>query len=1026
MSSDQIAAQTRSFDLEAGNARTTLREFARQALVDVVMDRRDVQGVQTNEVSGLLEPRIALERMLEGTQLVFNEDLETGAFAVTRSEIPSPDQTTQNTEPQILDETEMNIKQNNWLKTLAAVLTLGIATTPEQTYAQEETEGKIYDLERFEIIGFRASLERQAAIKRNADNIIDGISAEDIGKLPDTNIAESLARIPGIQIQRENGEGAFVSVRGLDPTFTKVTVNGQSLTAARSRAGQTGFNLSILGSSIPSRIEVIKSPTADMEEGGVGGSINIIKLRPFDLEGYRFSGTLEAVHEEQRDKFNPRINLFVSDIFADDTLGISFQGYFYEREFQRTRVRGDGVVGVTLPNGEDGVFQSRIRPRLNQDIDENYNLSSTLEWRPSDKFNAYVDLTYGRTNGIDRRYDSELRFRDSNINFVDPSYEVNADGFVTTMPVNGFRTLGFGGFSNTTTDEVVAIASGFSYDFNDRFNMEIEAAYSWDEAVNDDLPSFGGAVPFTATGDTIAILNFDADGSPSGVSINDVAGVINFDSIMGDNLGSRFGSSGTVETTLASEYSIKADFEHKTDGPFSSFQFGFKYTNREESEVNFRRHYNSDARSRAAVQAVGEANQLLKRFDDYVNLFPGLGKVTGVDVRDIGLALANDPGSFDRVSDGVDDELFADRSILAGYGLGRFTGELGSLPIQGNVGVRIVQTDTDTRGFGEPIGSNGRGRDRLPLDSSGNPIGFIEVKDSKSDFEVLPALNFTSEIARNFQVRFAAARVMRRAEIRELTPFFEIDIPLDPDTGEPDFDINATSGEAGNSRLDPFLANQLDLSFEYYPKENSLFAIGVFHKNVKNFITQEILTTQRTIIAPDGSTRDVTVLLNQYVNGGGAEIYGVEAIFQQAFSFLPAPFDGFGTALNYTFTKSEDDIFHRALPGTSEDTFNATLYYERERFGARLAYNFRGKFPQDSRRFRQGLSQLDASYYYKISDHLKLTITATNLTNEPFLADFHGSSAFPASNLSASDIVDNFRDYELSGRQFFFGLGYHY
>lgn len=152
MSAGQIAAQTRSFDLEAGNSRTTLREFARQALVDVVMDRRDVQGVQTNEVSGLLEPRIALVRMLEGTPLVFKEDLESGAFAVTRSEIPSPDQTTQNTEPQILEETEMNIKQNNWLKTLVAALTLGILGGQGGLSAQEEGElEKIYELSPFTI-----------------------------------------------------------------------------------------------------------------------------------------------------------------------------------------------------------------------------------------------------------------------------------------------------------------------------------------------------------------------------------------------------------------------------------------------------------------------------------------------------------------------------------------------------------------------------------------------------------------------------------------------------------------------------------------------------------------------------------------------------------------------------------------------------------------------------------------------------------------------------------------------------------
>ncbi|MDA0350174.1 MAG: TonB-dependent receptor plug domain-containing protein [Verrucomicrobia bacterium] len=151
MSAVQIAAQTHSFDLEPGNASTTLREFARQAKVSVVMDRQDVQGVQTNEVSGLLLPRLALERMLEGTPLVFKEDLGTGAFAVTRSEIPSLDQATQNTEPKPIEETDMNIKKNNWLKTLAAVLTIGIAALSNQTLAQEDVDEEVYDLSPFTV-----------------------------------------------------------------------------------------------------------------------------------------------------------------------------------------------------------------------------------------------------------------------------------------------------------------------------------------------------------------------------------------------------------------------------------------------------------------------------------------------------------------------------------------------------------------------------------------------------------------------------------------------------------------------------------------------------------------------------------------------------------------------------------------------------------------------------------------------------------------------------------------------------------
>ena len=193
----EIAAQTRSFDLGAGNASTTLREFAKQAKVSVVMDRQNVLGVQTNEVSGLLVPSDALTRMLEGTPLVFNEDLETGAFAVTRSEIPSLDQTTQNTEPQILEETEMKPRNNNWLKTLAAVLTIGIAGAQPNLSAQEDDEDEIFDLSPFTVSdaedsGYLATQSLGGTrIKTNLRDVAASISVITKQFLEDTNVTRA-------------------------------------------------------------------------------------------------------------------------------------------------------------------------------------------------------------------------------------------------------------------------------------------------------------------------------------------------------------------------------------------------------------------------------------------------------------------------------------------------------------------------------------------------------------------------------------------------------------------------------------------------------------------------------------------------------------------------------------------------------------------------------------------------------------------------------------------------------------------
>lgn len=893
-------------------------------------------------------------------------------------------------------------------------------------------------IEEIVVTGIRTSLADAVRAKRAADNVIDGVSAEDIGKLADTNIAEALQRVTGVQIKREGGEGSFVSVRGFDPTFTKVTVNGQSVTSARSRAGDRGLNLSVLGSTVASAIEVIKSPTADLEEGGVGGTVNIKKLRPLALGEQRLTFAAEAVHEDIRGSTNPRVSGFYNYVNEDKTLGVSLQGYYYDRDFTRVRVRGDdSFQSFTDPTtGQNVSYQRRVRPRLNQDTNESMNISGTLQWSPSEDLDMYLDVTFGETEGIDIRFDSQIRFSDNDINFADPAYEVNDAGFLVAAPVHNLDNLDFGGFTNNTEDRLQSYAVGAEWALSDTRTLKVELAQSGNNKVNDDLPGRGGNLRVSGeslngvpiTGETLAVLRFGG-ASESGFAIDDLAGIIGFADASIDHVGlGNFGSNRGIERTDADEYSIRSDLEFQLDGTVNTVQVGFKYTNRTEQERGMRINFTGDARAAAGAAAFAAGDDFLRRFDDYVDVVPGLGVVTGTNVRPFALDIISDPNNISSIqTDGVDDELFAERSVFALYGLAKFESELAGLPLRGNVGIRLVNTDTDTVGFGERIDANGDTPSRTEVDANGRPIGVSEVTASKSDFQALPSLNFTLGITEKFQARLALARVMRRPEIRELTPFFELgNIPVDPVSGDLDFtgtSGDVTSGESGNPNLDPFVADQLDLSFEYYPDDGSLLSLGLFYKDVKNFITQMVTSGTRTLVAPDGSEIEVAFDLNEYVNGGGAEVNGVELAYVQAFSFLPAPFDGLGTSLNYTYTDSKEDDTDFPLPGTSENTVNATLYYENDRFSVRLAYNSRDQFrldQGDGANFRVELDQLDASMSYQLTDHAKLTFNVVNLTDKPFVLNVGAADADDYSTLSG----DNFRDFELSGRQYFLGLRY--
>ena len=389
MSAGQIAAQTRSFDIEAGNSRTTLREFARQARVDVVMDRRDVQGVQTNEVSGLLEPRIALERMLEGTPLVFKEDLESGAFAVTRSEASSPYRETQNTEPQILDETEMNPKKNNWLKTLAAVLTVGIASAPVDLTAQED-EDEVYDLSPFEVsededIGYLATStlagSRLKTDLRDLGSAIQVVTKEFMEDTGSTDIKGILVYTTNTEVGGIDGNYSGTSTAGGQTTERRVLQNPSGSTRVRG-LNTADLTREFFATDIPmdsyntSRVDIQRGPNSILFGlGSPAGIINNSLIEPtlgpggtelsfrggrwgslrskIDIDKTLINGTLgvriAALNEDQEFRQDPA--------FEEDKR-IYFAGKWTPNLFEEGRT----TIKLSYENGEIDANRPRTTP----------------------------------------------------------------------------------------------------------------------------------------------------------------------------------------------------------------------------------------------------------------------------------------------------------------------------------------------------------------------------------------------------------------------------------------------------------------------------------------------------------------------------------------------------------------------------------------------------------------------------------------------------------------------------------------
>ena len=910
-----------------------------------------------------------------------------------------------------------------------AVLTVLTGSAQAQTNESDP-------LEEIVVEGIRGSYANALRNKRFSESIRDGVSAEDIGKLPDVNIAEALQRVTGVQIAREVGEGTFVSIRGLDPIFTKVTIDGQSITAARTqRFGQEGVNLSIISPTIASSLEVIKAPTAAMDEGGVGGTVNINKVRPIDLGEERYSATAEGVNDEFRDSTKPRINLFGSRQFADGKFGISAGAYYYDREVQRHRVDGDDsprdfdddvAVG---PDGRPFIYQERVRVEDTDMNTEDMTLSASLQYLPGDSVEMYFDTIYSNRDVGRETNQFNLGFRDGQINIADSRLAFNADNHLTSVPLNDFRDLEITSRGLVGEESLRTFLAGAEWNVSDSLGLTFEAAYSKMEQYTDDtalVDSVFDDGEFDVTpgdsSDTVAIFHFDVgDDDRSGVSFEDLTGLYDFGNAERFVTLPEAGSSVRTLFTEGEESSFKIDALKDLSGALS-IQFGAKFTNVTERQDRFRQVLGDDVReSIASAVAAGKASGGIVDNSDTAALVPGLGATPVYRVFDItqpGLLAANRTA----FADGVDDQFFAERDILALYTMLDFNAQWGRFPVSGNVGVRWLRDDSTLRGFGESLSSGGDGITRVEVDEFGRITdGYTQIVEERDYNEVLPSLNLRFVLTDDVVGRFALARVMRRPEISDQTPYFELDFDLDSITEEIDFDSGA-SGDNGNPDLDPFLANQIDVSIEYYTGEIGLLSLGLFYKDVENFIDSEDMFTRiLPVLGPDGVVRDVTLEVEQAINGGGASVAGFEVTVQRELSFLA--FDGLGVALNYTYTDSEVDSDGQALPGTSKNSGNAAVFYENAQFGARLAYNTRGDWRNNSGTdYRLETSSLDGSAYYDLTDNVKLTFSAVNILSDEFVRRLRGSSDFYDHGLSVSDIATNWTSYERNGRQVFFGV----
>ncbi|KQM66283.1 TonB-dependent receptor [Sphingomonas sp. Leaf16] len=977
VASQPAAAQAKQFEIPAQAAETAIAALARQAGIQIIAARSFSRGKRTNAVRGVMTADAALSRLLEGTGLRAQRN-GPQTYVVLGASPYKPAALTQ-----VTDATDSGTAQAG-------------------TDGGEETGGDIV------VTGIRQSLRTSINQKRNADRVQEVLAAEDIGKLPEASIAESLARLPGLATNRDRGNGTQISIRGLGPNLVNTLLNGREIVSAEA---SRNVRYEQYPAELINGASVFKSPTAAQVEGAIAGQVDLRTLKPLDYKDTRVVLNARAIYSDLAEDVqdtNPWGYIasasLVTQLF-DDTLGLAV-GYSGRRQsvatvrtniFRYTNsfadLTGNGQSNDNIPFGFEGLA------RGGDDI--RHGALAALQWRPSDRFELNGDVFYSHV----KFEETQRGFRVENL----PFGNTLSGGSGVTLDTSGSSQDYVTGITttnaNTSFGQVVRGVNESFFFKDDLYAGGLNATWrpgGW--TITGDLGYSTthrdqqfltlrtepfGVIPttsFTSRRNSVPQMRVSAD-----LSDPSVFRVADF------QIPSNGGGAPRINDSL---WTGSVDADRKiARGPLAGLRFGARYTDRSKDYTQRTQFGFIDPAARAATPSA-----LLNRPYAFSGAFAGLPTVQSIDINAAVERLFGPIAPTTSDDDRRSSWKVAEKTY-AGYQQLDLDGSLFGLPFTGNLGLRVIRTETlsksvDLRQTQQPDGS---------VVSTVTPIA---VANAFTDW--LPNLNLTFRPSDKLQLRFGASEAISRPPLDDLS------------AGVGLFTFGAPAAFGGNPLLEPFRAKQLDATVEWYFDRDSALTISGFYKDLSTFIVQQV--TPITVANPAGGP-DLEGTFRQPVNGSGGTIKGVEVLFQKALTFLPAPFDGLGVYLNYSYTDSnisvrEDDnaIGAIQLPGLSKHVGNATLYYSKAGFEARIAFRYRSSYATelgdtDRILFTAPESVMDFQTSYEFAkgsrlDGVRLLLQANNLTDEPF-ETYYGDRRLQGR-------------HERFGRRFLFGIGYQF
>ena len=802
---------------------------------------------------------------------------------------------------------------------------------------------------------YARSLAAGIETKRRAAYGVDSISSTDIGKFPTQNVAEALQLVPGVAITRPRGEGLYVSVRGLGPQFQNTLMNGRTiaLNDLIENGGAAGrqFRFEMLPAEFTSSIDVVKTPTADMSEGALGGNIDVKTFRPLEV-GNKTTVNMRGTYTTQTKDVRPNVTVLTSAKNSDGTFGILAGAQYWGKTVRNDRFMNFGWLLNRYTSAATGGIPSglysptRTRPTVETEDRKRISGIVSAQWQPTPELQTTLDVVATRLDVAYDEFGLDIYPDDGGTAGgppaqIQPGYTVVGDT-ITKATINNVRFMGTREYSLNRHD---LLTIGLKQAWNpDRWHVTANVNWSAAHSYHPDYRT--GTVRSRAY--FVAPLTYDASGGyqtmPTFTTPVDVTNPANY---------KLFQFNIAPKDSKDWDFYSRLDVGHDFDGFLSKLQAGGEYHWRKRDY--FRRDYLIDTATNQPLTNLGAGAYQQLPYDDFLKGVGGNGfrnwlvPVTQAYVGDFFTpAIQAQPiNNADRRSSFVVSEKIAAAYLRADYQF-----DAGSVPVTGNLGVRYVHTDQVASGT-------------LTSGNTATPVSYPKTFNN-----VLPSFNLRADLSQKLVGRLAASRVLTRPNVTDTAPRITVS-------------TDAPTASGGNPQLVPFLATQFDGSLEWYFAPSGMLSGAVFYKAMDDYITQS--NTEITIPG-----RGI-VRLSSSVNGGNAKVYGAEAAYSQVFTFLPKPFDGFGVQGSYTHTEVKADYMAGSrsikdqLIGLSKNSFNLVGFYDKGPLSARLSYVWRDKYLSSTGSTVQAptyvaaFGSLDGQLSVRAAENLTLSLEGINI-----------------------------------------------